>query len=72
MRNVKAQHMAFTGCRQKNATQHTDGGTLAGTIGAEECKDLPLINRESDVVDRDEVTKALGQVAHIDHGCGEH
>ena len=47
--------------------EHLDGGGLAGAVGAEKAENLPLRNRERDVVHGAKVRKVLHQVADFDH-----
>ena len=47
--------------------QEADGRALAGAVGPDEAEDLPLADREAQVVDGDEIAVALGEVDHLDH-----
>ncbi len=55
---------AFAGRQQ--AGEHLHGGGLAAAVGAEEAEDLPTLDTEADVIDRDEVAETTGQALGLD------
>src|SRR5712691_5479690 len=47
--------------------QQPQGGRLAGAVGTKEAGDGSRVEREREVVDRDDLAEALGQRAYRDH-----
>ena len=65
---VDAEEVDAAGGGSKEAGEHLDGGGFAGTVGAEESKELTGGDVEGDIVDSGEGPEAAGEVAEGD--CG--
>ena len=57
----------FAGRGPQERRQESDRRALARAIGPDESEDLTLADCEAQIVDRDEVTIAFGEVDHLDH-----
>ena len=51
---------------RQQAAQHLHRRRLAAAVGAEEAEDLPPLDPEADVIDRDEIAEPLGQAVRLD------
>ena len=64
MQDLYLQSLARIGL--DDAEQHSQGGGLAGAVGAEDAVDRPFGHREIDPVDRERAVEALDQAARFD------
>ena len=64
-----AVHADFARSRGVEAQDHAHGGRLAGPVGAEEAGHLSGLDGEGDLIDRNGLAVALGQVLCLDHGA---
>ena len=51
---------------RQQAAQHLHRRRLAAAVGAEEAEDLPPLDPDVDVIDRDEIAEPLGQAVRLD------
>ncbi|MNZ46506.1 hypothetical protein D3C78_641890 [compost metagenome] len=61
-----AEQRAGSLAGRQQAGEHLHGGGLAAAVGAEEAEDLPALDAETDVIDRNEIAEAAGQVVGLD------
>ncbi|MCY1417919.1 hypothetical protein D9M71_334650 [compost metagenome] len=61
-----AEQRAAALAGRQQAGEHLHGGGLAAAVGAEEAEDFPALDAEADVVHRDEIAEAAGQVVGLD------
>ena len=67
LEDVEAGDLGGAGSGGQEAGQDAHGGRLAGAVAAQKAQDFALGNVEGDVVERDEVSVTLGQIADFDH-----
>ena len=66
----EAVDQGVAGGGQVQRGQDPHAGRLAGAVGADVAENLPLVDRERDVVDRPRAAEMPVQVSQLDHGPG--
>ena len=66
VRHVEAEHAARARGRREQPAQHADRGRLARAVRAQEAEHLALLDRQRDVVDRDEGAERAREVDQLD------
>ena len=51
----------------QDSRDHTDGGSLAGSVGPQKTEDLPSGNLEIEMIDGSDPGEILGQILQADH-----
>ncbi len=64
--HVEAEHPRLACIGLEDGAQDPHGGRLPGAVGAEQAEDRPLVNRQVDAGQRENVAEALLETAYAD------